>query len=140
MARITAQQARELGLGSSLGLELSQEEKKKRSKFGNRKAKTEEGHFDSQKEYRRYKTLKLLERAGVIQDLKHHVVFIVIDPVHYPSINSNKQATKYEADFTYIRDGKLVAEDVKSEATITPLYKVKKQLMMEKHGIEVIEV
>ena len=139
-ARITAQQARKLGLGSALGIELSKEDKGKRSKYGNRKTTTEEDKFDSQREYRRFKALKIMERAGIIQDVKHHVVFVVIDPVHYPSINYDKQATKYEADFTYIRDGKLIAEDVKSEATITPLYKMKKQLMMEKHGIEVIEV
>ena len=138
-ARITAQQARKLGLGSALGIELSKEDKGKRSKYGNRKAKTEEGNFDSQREYRRFKALKIMERAGIIQDVKHHVVFVIVDAVCYPSIDKNQTARKYEADFTYMKDGKLVVEDVKSEATITPLYELKKQLMIEKHGIEVIE-
>ena len=139
-ARITAQQARKLGLGSALGIELSKEDKGKRSKYGNRKTTTEEGKFDSQREYRRFKALKIMERAGIIQDVKHHVTFVIVDAVCYPSIDKNQTARKYEADFTYMKDGKLVVEDVKSEATITPLYELKKQLMMEKHGIEVIEV
>ena len=46
----------------------------------------------------------------------------------------------YESDFTYRREGKLVVEDVKSKATVTYAYRIKKKLMLAVFGIEIQEV
>jgi hypothetical protein len=45
------------------------------------------------------------------------------------------------ADFTYMRDGKLLVEDVKSEATRkNRTYIQKRKQMLDKHGITVKEI
>lgn len=41
---------------------------------------------------------------------------------------------------TYTEDGKKVVEDTKSEATKTPLYRLKKRLLAERYGIKIKEV
>lgn len=138
--RVSFEAARKMGLGHLLKTTDIPEEKKRKSKYGNTVVETDDMKFDSKKEERHYRKLKVMERAGLIKDLQHHVLFSVAEKVYYPSIGKHKRETTYEADFTYIRDGKLIVEDVKSDATITPLYVLKKQLMMEKHGIEVMEV
>lgn len=90
--------------------------------------------FDSKKELKRYKELYLLERSGAIDGLKTQVPFVLIEKSKYG------RAIKYVADFTYYEHGELVVEDVKSEPTKTPVYKLKKRLMAEKYGIEIKEV
>ena len=75
--------------------------------------------------------LKLLERAGVIKDLRRQVPYILINKSSYG------RAIKYVADFVYLENGQLVVEDVKGVRT--PVYKLKKRLMAEIYGIEVKE-
>lgn len=105
-----------------------------RSKYGNEKVEYDGVTFDSKLEYRRYIDLKILERAKVIKDLKRQVKFVLIDKSKYG------QEIAYIADFTYQEDGKLIVEDCKSEATKTPLYKLKKRLLAERYGIQIKEV
>lgn len=104
------------------------------NKYRNIKVEYNGIKFDSQKEYMRYRELKLLERAHEIEDLKCQVPFILIDK------SEHGQAIKYIADFTYLEKGKLVVEDVKSPISKTPLYRLKKRLLAEKYGIEIKEV
>ena len=51
-----------------------------------------------------------------------------------------ERAATYIADFVYTENGKTVVEDVKSPATRTDVYKLKKKLMLYKFGIEIREV
>jgi hypothetical protein len=52
-----------------------------------------------------------------------------------------ERAAYYIADFVYTTcTGKKVVEDVKSPATRTDVYKIKKKLMRQKYGIEIKEV
>ena len=88
--------------------------------------------FDSLKEGRRYGELKLLERAHAIKELQVHVRFS-LDVNGYHICN-------YTPDFTYLENGLLVVEDVKSTATKTRDYLLRKKLMMAIHGIAVREV
>lgn len=90
--------------------------------------------FDSKKEAERYAELKLLERGGIIKDLKTQVRFELIPK------NKNGRAVYYVCDFTYTENGVLVVEDVKSQPTKTPVYRLKKRLMKEVHGIDIKEV
>ena len=92
--------------------------------------------FDSRKEAKRYSELRLLERGGAIRDLKLQEEFVLI-----PKCGRERPA-KYHADFSYIdcETGKKVVEDVKSRATQTKDYILRRKLMNWVHGIEIVEV
>lgn len=101
----------------------------------------EERVFDSQKEARRYDELMVLLRAGRIRELKLQPQYTLQES--YITAEGNRvRAIKYIADFAYIRTdtGETVVEDVKSKATETRVYKVKKKLMHERFGIGIREV
>lgn len=106
----------------------------KRNKF-NAKATWVDGiRFHSRKEARRYVTLKALEAAGEISDLKRQVEYrIAVNGVH---------VTTYVADATYVdKDGRFVVEDTKSTPTKKlSAYRIKKALMLAIHGVEIHEV
>jgi len=79
-----------------------------------------------------------MQQAGEIEDLKHHVHF---DLLPAQDVNGRKERpVRYEADFTYMKDGKLVVEDVKSGPTKTKEFILKRKMMLFFHKIEVIEV
>ena len=101
----------------------------------------EERVFDSQKEARRYDELIVLLRAGQIRELKLQPQFTLQES--YITAEGNRvRAIRYVADFAYVwtDTGEDVVEDVKSKATETRVYKVKKKLMQEKFGISVKEI
>lgn len=84
---------------------------------------TVDGHrFDSRAEARRYGELTFLLKGGKIKDL-------VLQPVFSLKCN-DIPICKYIADFKYhdILSGNLIVEDVKSPATKTPIYRLKKKL------------
>ncbi len=91
-----------------------------KAKFGNRKTACNAGHnHASAKEARRCNDLHLLQRAGQIVGLK-------CEPRFYFHANGrdvkmrNGAVASYRPDFTYIENGKQIAEDVKGgKATIT---------------------
>lgn len=135
----SAAELRRMGLGH-LAAEMDSSSKRT-SKYNNTKIEEDGIKFDSQKEYRRYKALKVLERAGQISNLKHHVAFELAPQVKYSTAKKAKPALRYEADFTYMENGKLVVEDVKSKDVTAKdkVYIIKKHLMMWVHGIEIRE-
>lgn len=85
--------------------------------------------FDSKGEARRWQELKLLERAGVISELKRQV--------RYDLDAHGKKICSLVADFEYIEAGQVVTEDFKSKATITPVFRLKAKLFKAKYGREV---
>ena len=105
--------------------------------------------FDSQKEARRYDELAALERAGTIRDLRMQVDF-TLQEAYTDTEGRRVRAIRYKADFTYMkqsfvdRDGEwqwaLVVEDVKSRATRTKEYILKRKLMKERFNIDIQEV
>lgn len=111
-----------------------QTKEKKPRKYRNEKVEYDGRLFDSKWERDRYCELKLLEKAGRIKDLKCQERFILIDK------SKDYRETAYVADFTYQENGKLVVEDCKSEITKTPVYKIKKKLMLQRYGIIIKEV
>lgn len=108
----------------------------------------EEHVFDSQKEARRYDELLTLLRAGKIRELKLQPQYTLQES--YITAEGNRvRAIRYVADFAYKRvvwgvEGAApyedVVEDVKSKATETRVYKVKKKLMQERFDISVKEI
>lgn len=111
------------------------------SKFNNQILKVGNLKFDSKKEYERYLELKLLEGQGKISDLQMQVKFELAPSVKFKNEKRAKPALRYYADFTYIKDGQLVVEDVKSKITRENAdYRIKKHLMMAVLGLEINEV
>ena len=80
-----------------------------------------------------------MERAGIISNLQAQVKFILI-PAQRQGDKVVERAATYIADFMYTENGKTVVEDVKSPATRTDVYRLKKKLMLYKFGIEIKEV
>ena len=105
--------------------------------------------FDSKKEARRYDELMAMLRAGQIRVLKLQPQFTIQEAYTTPE-GQRVRAIRYQADFSYERatepdcNGEIhwlrVVEDVKSRATKTRVYEIKKKLLREKLGIEIREV
>lgn len=101
------------------------------SKYNARKTIVDGVKFDSRKEARRYKELKLLERAGEIKNLQLQPRFTLQESFKYQGKTERK--ISYIADFSYLnKDGKIVVEDTKGYRTET--YKLKRKLFLKKYG------
>ena len=105
-----------------------------RSKYGNKRAESRDGHvFPSKRERDRYEELKLLERAGEITDLR-------LQPKFGLRGLKGGLVGMYVADFEYREHGVKVIEDVKSRPTRTAVYRLKAKLMKDNYGVEIREV
>lgn len=98
-------------------------------KFNNRPTIVDGIKFASQREANRYGHLKLLQGAGVIEDLKCHPVYVLT--------TGGVKIGKVIPDFQYRRDGVLVCEDVKSRPTITTIFKWKAKHLFAEHGVKI---
>lgn len=106
-------------------------------KFGNIPTEYDGIRFDSQREMARYAALKLLEKGGMIRDLRRQVRI----PLHGrdgPLRFQSKRTAVYVADFVYfdIPKGVEVIEDAKGHRT--PEYKLKRAILAAQ-GVEIIE-
>lgn len=128
----------------------------KTGKYRNRKTQVDGIPFDSQKEARRFIELRSLLKAGKIRNLKLQPQF-TLQESYVTQEGERVLAIRYVADFSYetsvhqnVQDGEgnlkpvtywnFVVEDVKSQATKTAQYKIKKKLMLERLGIAIEEV
>ena len=108
------------------------DKKKAKNKFGARKVNNDYGSFDSIGEYKRYLDLILKQKAGLITELKHHTIFILLKKT------KEYRAIKYESDFDYKNEfGEYIVEDYKVRATITQSFKDKCKMMLSVHNIKV---
>lgn len=103
------------------------------SKFKAKKTVVDGITFDSMKEAARFRDLKLLERGGAIRNLE-------IQPKFDLSINGTKVCS-YIGDFAYFENNARVIEDVKSKPTKTPVYRLKRRMLLAQYpGIDHREV
>lgn len=126
---------------------------RKQNKYFNKKITVNGETFDSEKEYKRFRELLLLEKAGAITDLQRQVKFVLI-PTQYETferygkrgqrLKDGKRCIEkecaYYADFVYEENGKQVVEDTKSDPTKTESFVIKRKLMLYIHGIRVREI
>ena len=112
----------------------------KRHKYGvaERSDRTVDGIvFDSKKEARRYRELRMMERAHAISDLELQPVF----ELHAPSQHQLHDAKicEYRADFRYLvkATGEQIVEDVKGMRTA--VYRLKKKWVEAEYGITITE-
>lgn len=128
-----------------------------KNKMHNKKVTVDGITFDSKKEARRYCELKLLERAGQIQNLELQKEFELI-PAQYENVSREEyikskgkktkgkcieRACKYKADFCYTENGEIVVEDTKgyrdpSSASYAK-FVIKRKLMLHIYGIRIKE-
>lgn len=100
----------------------------KSSKYHNQKT----DGFDSKKEARRAEELRMMEKAGIIRNLRTQVPFVLLPPFRHKG--KWYSGIKYFADFVYIQDGKEVCEDVKSPITAkNPVYRMKRKMLLFKY-------
>lgn len=109
-----------------------------KNKYHNKRIVVNGIEFDSKREAQRYATLMLLQRAGQITDLQRQVPFELIPKQTDEDGNLLERKCTYIADFVYYEDGRLVVEDAKGVKT--PEYRIKKKLMLLRHGVIVKEV
>ena len=110
---------------------------KTRSKYHNNPVVVDGERFDSVKEAERWCWLCLLQKAGVITDLRRQVPFELI-PAQKLDGKVVERPVKYIADFVYIRSGETIVEDAKGVRTKE--YVIKRKLMLYEQGIRVKEV
>lgn len=89
--------------------------------------------FDSKREADRYSELKIMQKAGVIRDLRLQVKF----PFFTDSIRPTKPTFNYVADFVYISGDHEVIEDCKGFKT--PVYRLKKKLIETAYNMKILE-
>lgn len=107
------------------------------SKYHNTQCSLDGIRFDSIKEMNRYAELKIMEKGGVIKNLRLQVPYTLIPAEKDDRGKTRERAVKYVADFVYEEDGKTVVEDVKGVKT--SVYKIKRRLMKYIYGIEIKE-
>ena len=100
--------------------------------------------FASKKEAARFLELQLWQKHGQIADLECQPVF----PLHVLELWRSgapiviTTVGRFTADFRYtnLQTGEVVVEDVKSSATRTEAYRLRKRLVEAIHGITISEV
>tara|TARA_R100001460_G_scaffold62506_1_gene102690 strand:- start:42 stop:365 length:324 start_codon:yes stop_codon:yes gene_type:complete len=93
----------------------------RKNKYGSIKTVVDGITFHSKKEAERYKILALLESQGKIDNLR-------LQP-RIPLMVNGVKIGHYVGDFEYSYSDKKVLEDVKSKATRTAVYKIKKKIL-----------
>lgn len=116
-----------------------------RNKYGAKRV----GSHASKREHYRAQELRLMERAGLISDLREQVPYVLI-PAQYGECGKDfkgrtsrillERACSYIADFVYTdkATGQTVVEDTKGFRTKE--YIIKRKLMLHVHGIRIKEV
>ena len=116
-------------------------------KYGARKVCVDGITFDSIREARRYKDLKLLQAAGKISDLRLQVSFELVPALyeHSGEVYTKgkhkgqpkrgkciEKAVIYKDDFVYTENGRQIAEDAKGMPTKD--YIIKRKLFKQLYG------
>lgn len=105
------------------------------NKYHNKKCIYKDMTFDSKKERDYYVILEMMLKNNQITDLKTQVKFEL-----QPSFKFNGKTIRsisYIADFTYVKDEKLIIVDTKGYRT--EVYKLKKKMMQFK-GYDIEEI
>lgn len=112
---------------------------RRKNKYGAKPRREDGQHFASTGEFKRWCELRLLEKAGEVRGL--------VRQKRYPLDVNSIHICDYIADFFYWERAGLfgehgegfrgVVEDYKSLATLTPIFAIKRKLMLACHGIEI---
>lgn len=96
------------------------------------------GGYASRKEYRRAMELQTMQRAGIISNLREQVRYELIPAQRDSYGKVIERPCAYIADFVYQDlNGNTVVEDTKGVRT--EVYRIKRKLMLFRHGIIISE-
>ena len=107
-------------------------------KYRNKPTVYQGQRYDSKREAERFMELSLMERAGIIRDLKRQVDFELL-PTQKRADGKTERKVVYRADFTYYRGKNFIVEDVKSPVTRTKDYVLKRKLLLFRYGYSIFE-
>ena len=112
------------------------------SKYRNKKVLVDGVAFDSKKEAKRYRELRLMEDAGMISRLERQVKFDLLPNQKDPDGKVIERKVQYIADFVYVKNGKVCVEDVKGyrDGGAYRVFVIKRKLMLYRFGLKVIEI
>lgn len=118
------------------------------NKYRNKWTEVDGKKFQSKKEADRYSQLILLQRSGIISDLRTQVSFDLkaykLEGANhlYMGIAKGIKICTYRLDFKYKEAGHWCYEDVKGmkSGPAYQLFKLKKKWMKAQYGIDVIEI
>lgn len=116
----------------SMSAQAFREMVKKPNKFHAQKTIVNGVVYDSKKESKRAVELEYLERVGKIKNLERQKRFVLQEGF----VNNQGQKIRpisYLADYYYEENGQKIVEDVKSPATRTQVYMLKKKLFQFKY-------
>lgn len=118
--------------------EMAQKQPRTKRKYNNRPTEIDGIMFDSEKEARRWKELKLLESLGEISELERQKKFELQPAFRHEG--HRIQPINYICDFYYRQGDKYIVEDVKSPVTANnQVYRIKKKMMMYR-GYDIREI
>jgi hypothetical protein len=126
------------GNGIPEGLNVSPAKPRKARKYRNQPVELDNYKFDSFKEAKRYSELKLLERAGKIENLQVHP--------KYEFYHNNVRLGSFKPDFSYKENGEVVIEDVKAisktgkKPTVTDGYRLRRNMLKAFYNLDVREI
>lgn len=107
----------------------------KKSKYGAVKS----GGYASRKEHHRACELAIMQRAGLISELREQVKFELIPAQYGADGKLLERGCSYIADFVYNdNNGSFIVEDTKGVRTKE--YIIKRKLMLKVHGIVISEI
>lgn len=126
-------QAEDLLIADTLREVAEKAEKPKRKhKYNAQPVEIDGIWFASKAEAKRWTELRLSERAGTITDLiRQPRLKIVINGISVCAV---------VPDFKYVHGGREIYEDVKSPATRTAVFRIKKILAQAVLGVQIVEV
>ena len=104
-------------------------------KYGNKKTQFAGLTFDSKAEARRYGELQVLERMGLISNLRSQVPIELVPGAKLHGAARARPAIRLVVDFCYQEQGTTVWEDTKGMET--PLSLAKRHMAKALHGIDV---
>jgi len=123
------------GLGCKVCKSLLLKEAEKKPKYGNSKTVIDNITFDSKNEAEFYEMLKLLKAGGKIKDFTLQPKFEIFQG--FKRGDKKYQAINYVADFQIIHnDGQIEIVDVKTEGTITDVFKIKQKMFLAQFPYE----
>lgn len=120
---------------------MEKEKVRSRQKYGNSKVEYDGITFDSKRERDRYIVLKDAAAKGIITDLQCQPKWELL-PTMYKEVvihlktkdkivqQVDQKSVTYKADFSYIKNGELVVEDVKISEYLLPKEFILKEKMM----------
>lgn len=119
---------------------LPWEDKKRGNKYHAKRQEVGGIIFDSTKEANRYQELLMLQRLGLVTDIRRQVSYELIPMQKDSNGKLIERAVTYKADFVYRRldTNEEVVEDAKGMRPQT--YIIKRKLMLYRYGIRISEV